>query len=105
MKERIRRMRFKHTAINHMTADKWLVTTGAVIENHKTITCYARNKSFMLLIINLLVQLPLYYMKVVKNTRCKKTNGKSIGTDAVRNAGSDVPMAGSEMQARLQGTT
>ena len=91
---------FKHNVDQSYenTSDKWLVTTGAVIEksqrplhvmpdtnrsviNHQPIGSAA----------------PVLHEGNEKRPGVRKPMKNQLGTDTVRNAGSEVPMAGSEM--------
>ena len=93
---------FKHNVDQSYenTSDKWLVTTGAVIEKSQLIRPLHVMPDTNRSVINhqpIGSAAPVLHEGNEKRPGVRKPMKNQLGTDTVRNAGSEVPMAGSEM--------
>jgi len=80
------------------TADKWLVTTGSIIEKSQR-PLHVMPETNRSVINHQPVggAAPVLHEGIEKRPGIRKPMKNQLGTDTMRNAGTDVPMAGSEM--------
>jgi hypothetical protein len=91
---------FKHTVDQSYEndADKWLVTTGAVIEkSQRPLHVMPETNRSVINHQPVGSAAPVLHEGGEKRPGVRKPMKNQLGTDTVRNAGSDVPMTGSEM--------
>jgi len=80
------------------TADKWLVTTGAVIEkSQRPLHVMPETNRSVINHQPVGSAAPVNHEGLEKRPGVRKPMKNQLGTDTIRNAGSEVPIAGSEM--------
>ena len=80
------------------SSDKWLVTTGAVIEkSQRPLHVMPETNRSVINHQPVGSAAPVLHEGSEKRAGVRKPMKNQLGTDTIRNAGSDVPMAGSEM--------